>query len=495
MPIPKLLPVLQQELRDQLTEDLAGALKALQQLLPPGSEKYDTVTTLLGKLNDTNKARLRGTIANDDLQLAYNQLRSDLLDLIDALEVADFEASQAVPAVKKAKQGEILYRIPHTMPLGAETRCLVRIALDAEAIVENITLDEHVSLKQLSRVSDLMQVELVDPAGEPTFQIRSINSPEQLVEDEGYTEWLFQVKPLREGNHPLMIKVSVIELLMGKERKKEIVLEEIIEISAEVKAAPDAPLKSAGEALVFVPPPEEQEIFTMEPPLESTKSPAAPKPSSIYVPPPMRSVEYTPPGAPPVTAPPQVARKSANKSKPLRAAALFLAFIVFSAGATWAVAPDEAAWVWARYVQDTPQAYAEYAQSYPKSRHRETALFRRAAHTNAVADLQLYRTEYPNGRHLNRVNAVLDTLERRDFEVLRRNPEATKVQEYIQKYPNSTRLEAVQRLVDTASRNLPREQLPLELKKKIELQPVEAPGIEGRKERLKDRRSSKPNRQ
>jgi len=251
MPLPKPLPELQKDLRDQLVDDLAGALKALQQILPPGSEKHQTTTTLLGKLNDTNKARLRGTISNEDLQLAYNQVRSDLLDLIDGLQAADFESAAVMPEHKNAKQGEILYRIPDTMPLGRETRCLVRIALNADAIVENINFDEYVTLKPLSRVSDLMQVELLDPGKDPAFEVRSISSPEQFVEDEGYTEWLFQVMPLRAGTFPLLIKVSVIELILGKERKKEIVLEEVVQVRADGQATPDTPLKSAGETLLF----------------------------------------------------------------------------------------------------------------------------------------------------------------------------------------------------------------------------------------------------
>lgn len=320
MPLPKLLPELQQELRDQLVDDLAGALKTLQQLLPPGSEKHQTATTLLGKLNDTNKARLRSTISNEDLQLVYNQLRSDLLDLIDGLTAADFESAAAMPESKKAKQGEILYRIPDTMPLGRETRCLVRIALNADAIVENITFDEYVTLKPLSRISDLMQVELLDPGKDPVFEIRSISSPEQFVEDEGYTEWLFQVTPLRAGTFSLLIKVSVIELILGKERKKEIVLEEEVQVRANQQTAPEPPLKSAGETFLFEGPagnlPEREgvqyadvEYDVTEKSMPAPGAPAAsappktgvggsiPMPSTIYTPPSVKKQDWGEPQA------------------------------------------------------------------------------------------------------------------------------------------------------------------------------------------------------
>ena len=250
MPLSKPFPDLIQELRSLLIDDLAGAFRLLLSLLPAGSGKHQSTAVLLGKLNDTNKASLRGTLSNEELQLAYNQLRSALLELIETLGEADFDPLAAAPTPQSPKQGEILYRIPHTMPLGRETRCTVRIALDTDAIVENITLDEHVTLKPLARVSDLMQVELLDPGNASSFFIRSINSPEQLVEDDGYTEWLFWVTPLQAGTFPLLIKVSVIELLMGKERKKELVLEESIHISADAQA-PESPEKSAGPALVF----------------------------------------------------------------------------------------------------------------------------------------------------------------------------------------------------------------------------------------------------
>ena len=459
MPLSKPLPALQQELRDLLVDDLAGALKMLQQLLPPGSEKAQTVTTLLGKLNDTNKARLRGTIANDELQRAYNQLRSDLLDLVDGLAETDFDPAVKTPEAKKAKQGEILYRIPHAMPLGRETRCLVRIALSADAIVENITLDEHVTLKELSRVSDLMQVELVDPADTPTFKIRAINTPEQLVEDEGYTEWLFQVTPLRAGTFPLMIKVAVIELVLGKERKKEIVLEEVVRITTEaVRSATEPPLKSAGEALVFHGPaastttdraiePQFQPAPAAAPPVRPVPGGSTiggifdtaggiPRPSSIFTP-------QDAPAAPQSTAP----RKST--SKPLRAVALFLAFLVLSAGATWAVAPAEAAWVQTRFIQNTPEAYETYAQKYPESRHRETALFRKALTSKTVQDFRNYLNEYQGkkGKYLQEAVQQLRQMENQEIEAIRQHPTVRQVQQYLQQFPTGERLSEVKRLV------------------------------------------------
>jgi hypothetical protein len=307
MPLAQPLADFQQHLRDLLVENPADALKALQAALPPTSEKYATAATLLGELNDTNKQRLRGILSNDDLQRAYNRLRAATLDLIDTLDAADFEeaAPRRDSAAPPARQGEILYRVPSAMPLQRETRCTVRIALDAETIVQDMVLDEHVTLKPLVRVSDVMQVELLDPSADGVFRIRTLSSAEQLVEDEGYTEWLFYVMPLVEGTHALVIKVAVIELALGKERKKEIVLEENVVITADAPAAADdGPLKPAGERLVFhaepaapaprgqdraIPPAWVEEAMAEPPSAPGSVPPAPvlppmPSPAPVYVP-------------------------------------------------------------------------------------------------------------------------------------------------------------------------------------------------------------------
>ena len=53
------------------------------------------------------------------------------------------------------------------------------------------------------------------------------------MEKEEYTEWLFFVKPLREGQFPLLLRVSVVEKVGEKERVRDIVLEESVVIVAE----------------------------------------------------------------------------------------------------------------------------------------------------------------------------------------------------------------------------------------------------------------------
>lgn len=247
---------LKHKLRKLVVDSLGDTIKALKEYLPDHASKYEEVLILEGQLNEANKNLLLGLISNEDLQIIYNRLRKALLELIQTLSPNDFapQASVEQASQQTAKQGNILYRIPHTMSQGQESKCVVRIALDQLSLVKNIELDEMVQVKNI-RVSELMQVTLMDPSAGQPFQIRTISSAEQFIEAAAYTEWLFYVTPLRVGHFPLILKVAVIELIHGKERKREIILEEKIQIFAESKPqkAEDQPiiLKQASESLLF----------------------------------------------------------------------------------------------------------------------------------------------------------------------------------------------------------------------------------------------------
>lgn len=262
---------LKSELRETLVTNLPEVFKTLKKLLPQQSPTFDTLLALEARLNDANLKRLRGVLDNDALQTEYNRLREDILDFIDSLEARDFDPSAPVSNLSESghpKQGSVLYRIPNTMQVQEETRCVVRIALSEDLIIRDIELDQHVEMKPI-RVSDVMMVELLDANEEKAFAIRSINSPEQFIDADTYTEWTFFVKPLIEGTYPITVKVSVIEMIMGKERLREIVLEEKVNILAHApEQAADEVFRSAGVALDMsgtAPRPMPSQIFPMQP--------------------------------------------------------------------------------------------------------------------------------------------------------------------------------------------------------------------------------------
>lgn len=457
MPLAKPLETLRKELQDLLVDDLVAALRHLQQLLPENSVKQQQAIALLGRFNAANKERLRGTISNEELQRLYNQVRADLLDLIAGLTQADFDAATAPKTSADGKpaprQGNVLYRVPHQMPLDEETKCVVRIALDEAAIVENITLDEHVQLKSLYRVSDTMQAEIIDPSGGQVFRIRSTSEPIQLIDEQGYTEWRFYVTPLREGSFPLEIKVSVIEMVHNQPCKKEIVLEETVRVITGAPAgdAAEEPLKPAGYALAFQTATTDISIdlddAEFQVPLPGKGLPPV---QPIFVP----SPAPIPPGAPqaPASMPlPQEQPAAAPRSGigPLRTAALFLAFLVLGSATTWAITPPETrAWWVARYISDTPEAYSQYAAKFPKSKYRDEALYRRADQLETVRAFREYLTEYPNGQNSEQVAQRLDQLEIKALQRVQQERSTPAVRQFLDDFPESSRLEEVLKTIE-----------------------------------------------
>ncbi|MFN0037655.1 MAG: hypothetical protein ACKVUS_21545, partial [Saprospiraceae bacterium] len=219
MPLAQPLAELRQNLEAQIRENqLPEALNALLAQLPDGSETQRIVSALIARLNAANKERYRQTISMEEYSRLVSQVRADFLDLLGGLAEADFLPAEASKkeaiAGKTAKRGSVLYRVPHIMPIQKPTRCTIRVAVDEEAILENIVLDEHVEIKSRVEISDVMSAELVDPQG-GTFQITPLNTRTQLVRDTGFTEWNFSVTPLREGVHQLLVKVSIMEIVPG----------------------------------------------------------------------------------------------------------------------------------------------------------------------------------------------------------------------------------------------------------------------------------------
>ena len=179
---PAELTELQRSLREILPDPDQGVfavLAALKKALPEQTEKYNAVFQLETRLNALNKDRIRGILSQEDLDRAYNRITADVLDLIDALRLQDFDAKTAESSVED-KAGSILYRIPHTMEVEESYKCVVRLAFDLDTVIQNIELTKDTVVKDV-RVSEVMEVELLDPNATPCFEIRRLNSVEKFL--------------------------------------------------------------------------------------------------------------------------------------------------------------------------------------------------------------------------------------------------------------------------------------------------------------------------
>ena len=227
------LKALKEKIQALAMIDKAEAIKALEKELPDGSPAHIQTMLLSNRMNQVNFKKIKGTISSEDFNVEYQVILEDLLKILTQLTEEDFAvATPDNPCSVPSQSGSILHKIPNRMQLGKDTKCVIRLAVKEEYLIQNISLDEDVQLDTI-RVSDVMEVELLDPNGEPTFKIRSISSKEQFIDPKEYTEWIFYVCPLLSGNHPLILKVGLLEVINNKERKREIVLEENVHITTE----------------------------------------------------------------------------------------------------------------------------------------------------------------------------------------------------------------------------------------------------------------------
>ncbi|HAD13649.1 MAG TPA: hypothetical protein DCF33_14585 [Saprospirales bacterium] len=432
---------LRRNLEIQIREGkLPEALQAFLSAVPEGSETYRIVSALMARLNAANKERFRNTISFEEYQRRVDQVSADCFDLLAGLQEKDFEAPAAAGKTPEAKTGSVLYRVPGIMQIQKPTRCVVRVAVDEEVILENILLDEHVEVKSRVEISDVMSAELLDPEG-GAFQISALNARTQLVRETGYTEWNFQVTPLKEGIHQLLVKVSIMEIVPGFQDPipRDVTLMENVTILAELPEQQYADSLTAG----FKP---TGQTFGFQG-AGNEKAPENIPGASKAVDPPFHSQSAAPASMPPV-APSQ----SAVPRRSLRALAVFLVFLVLVPAATWAFAPDLPAWVSAHYIQGTPEAYAAFIEKHPESPRLEKAYYLKAEKSGQLADLRSYQDRFKEqGVYRTEVIRKISALETRSLENIRENPERAKIAQFVEDFPETERLSELKAAVESRS--------------------------------------------
>ena len=242
---PENVQIIIRDLRETLPQGIDLTFQALKNQLVPGTDLYNDMLLVESRYKDTTSQLLQNTIPEEAAQSAFNKIRKDLLDLINSLQEGHLKETvgDGQPSVHN---GELFYRIPRKMILNQEEKCLVRLAFDKKTLMENLVPEEFDKTKNL-RISDVMGIELLD-AGEQVFNIRTLHDTVMFVEKSLFTEWIFYVKPLKTGRFPLVMKVSVVEIVNGLERKRNVVLEEGIEVLPGSETS-DPEFQSTGETL------------------------------------------------------------------------------------------------------------------------------------------------------------------------------------------------------------------------------------------------------
>jgi hypothetical protein len=129
--------------------------------------------------------------------------------------------------------GQIVYKVPDTMKVFKNYEVIVRISKSKDNIEISENIQGKVHTKNIQTTST-MEVKLVDPTGK-NFIIGLINSEKQVV-DSSYTEWRFDVKPMKPGLNKLNLVVSIIK---DSGVKQVVMSDDIV-----VKSSPVAQIKN-----------------------------------------------------------------------------------------------------------------------------------------------------------------------------------------------------------------------------------------------------------
>ena len=241
---------IRQLIADGKTED---AVQLLRENIKEYDESIFTDAIMLESRYQNAKSDniIKGILPREDYDRTVAQINFAILELLEKLEKTTFTSSGAA---KDKSKGRILHNIPGTMPLNKESRCIVRIAYDDASLLRDFNKTEDTVVQDV-RIAEVMGVELLDFNETPAFKIRTVNDEEQFLASDDFTQWIFQVKPILEGKYPLTLKVSVIEEIDGKSRKREIVLEKEIFIINQpdvvVPAAPPSRASISNDKMAF----------------------------------------------------------------------------------------------------------------------------------------------------------------------------------------------------------------------------------------------------
>lgn len=108
-------------------------------------------------------------------------------------------------------KGQIAFHTPTTMRLNQKERVHVRISKRFLSDMLESMPEKEFSLVDTVLVGDIMLVKLLGD----DFKISSFDDEEQGVTDDAYTQWEFEVTPLKSGVRDLYLKVGMVYNVPG----------------------------------------------------------------------------------------------------------------------------------------------------------------------------------------------------------------------------------------------------------------------------------------
>lgn len=177
----------------------------------------------------------------------------DVGDIDDLLEELEDETMPTTNSGKPADPnvGKIVYSIPNKMQVDKEMKCIVRIGKQhIKDAVMRAGLDDDTVTAESVRIGKVMKVSIRETSNGDNFKIEMVGNNEmQLIGDMNFTQWRFDVTPLRIGKFALTLIVSVQENVpgFGILGTDVVVLDRVV--SVKTVANPDAGFITFGEAM------------------------------------------------------------------------------------------------------------------------------------------------------------------------------------------------------------------------------------------------------
>jgi hypothetical protein len=137
------------------------------------------------------------------------------------------------------KEGKLMHNISSEMTLGVKSRCTIRIAPDELKLMRDFEKTDSTHIQNIA-LAEVMAVTLRCDEDD-AFAIEALDEATQKINFDDYTQWLYFITPLMEGFHSVLLKISVVEMINGKEVTRQVVLEKKIEIGSLEATISEAP--------------------------------------------------------------------------------------------------------------------------------------------------------------------------------------------------------------------------------------------------------------
>lgn len=133
--------------------------------------------------------------------------------------------------------GKIVYSFPDTMFYDKTEVVTLRITRNESesTLIETMIVKDRTVTVDSIRVSSVMTAELIDLSPDKScFLIKEISTAEQSVEEKGFTEWQWSVKPIKSGSNPVKLIIKIRTNQDGVQSFKDIpVFNKVIFIKAQ----------------------------------------------------------------------------------------------------------------------------------------------------------------------------------------------------------------------------------------------------------------------